>query len=329
MEYFDSEDQTNHYDIHTGFWTNWSHGPVSGATITITRQRGTIVIAILALFISIVGTHFWNIICFCLHYGLSTSKPQDALYHQRQATLRNSATGASGLWGLLMVLSAWKQSGNNARSCQRILPLVCVALCHVVAFGVAGAFSSKIATAAGNEVLIRSSKCGILQEEKDPDVSELTAYLNSYEARLMASYATFAQQCYRNTSDTGDCRTFVRRNLHTEITRNVTCPFSDDICLSVDSNIRFDTGNLDSNDDFGLNTPMEERVQLQRVTTCAPISTEGHRRRGKLYNSNISYIQYEYGEPANFWDGTNYTYRYPEITLEWELPTANTDYTLG
>ncbi|EKG10119.1 hypothetical protein MPH_12719 [Macrophomina phaseolina MS6] len=259
MSSFSSEGQSSHYDIYTGFWTNWSRGPVLGATITTPRQSGTIFIAILALFVSIVGTHFWNITCFCLHYILSSSKSQDALYHQRQATLRNSATGTSGLWGLLM----------------------------------------------------------------------LTAHLYSYQARLMASYAAFSQQCYRNDSDMTDCRAFVKRNLPTTTTLNVTCPFNEDLCLSADRNIRFDTGYLDSNDDFGLNAPRKERVQLRRISTCAPITTKGYRQRGRLTNSNTSYIQYNYGTAANFWEGNNYTYRYPEITMEWELRTANTDYTLG
>lgn len=329
MSSFDNDDPSGHYDIYTGFWTNWSRGPIRGATLTTPRQGGTVLIALLALFVSIVGSHFWNIVCFCLHYGFSSSKPQDALYHQRQATLRNSATGTSGLLSLLMVLSAWKRSGNARNPSRRILPLVCIAVCHVAAFGVAGTFSSKIATAAGKQVLVSSSNCGILQEDKDLDASDLTAYLNAYEARLMTSYATFAQQCYLHLSDMADCRTFVKRSLHTKITRNASCPLDDSVCLSLDGNIRFDTGYLDSNDDFGLNTPPAERVQLRRVSTCAPITTKGHRRRGKLYSTNTSYVQYEYGQAANFWEGNNYTYRYPEITLEWDLPTANTDYTLG
>ncbi|KAH7053229.1 hypothetical protein B0J12DRAFT_622697 [Macrophomina phaseolina] len=329
MSSFSSEGQSSHYDIYTGFWTNWSRGPVLGATITTPRQSGTIFIAILALFVSIVGTHFWNITCFCLHYILSSSKPQDALYHQRQATLRNSATGTSGLWALLMVLSAWRRSARGAEPCRRIMPLICIAVCHIVAFGVAGTFSSKIATAAGKEVLVSSSQCGILMEEQDPDVSQLTAHLYSYQARQMASYAAFSQQCYRNDSDMTDCRAFVKRNLPTTTTLNVTCPFNEDLCLSADRNIRFDTGYLDSNDDFGLNAPRKERVQLRRISTCAPITTKGYRQRGRLTNSNTSYIQYNYGTAANFWEGNNYTYRYPEITMEWELPTANTDYTLG
>ncbi|KAF2138168.1 uncharacterized protein K452DRAFT_277984 [Aplosporella prunicola CBS 121167] len=323
------DDSSSHYNIYTGFWINWSRGPVYGATITTPRQDGTISIALLALFVSIVGTHFWNILCFCLHYGNSSSKPQDGLHHQKQAILRNSANGSSGLWNLLMVLNAWGWSGRAARPFRRILPLIVIAMCHIAAFSVAGTFSSKIATAAGDEVLISSPNCGILHGESDSEVSELAAYLNSYKARLMATHAAYAQQCYKNASETAGCRSFIKQNIPTETTRNVACPFDKDMCLSVDGNIRFETGYLDSNDDFGLNTPPEERVQLRRVSTCAPITTKEYRRRGKLFNTNTSYIQYEYGQAVNFWEGNNYTYRYPEITPNWDIPSANTDYILG
>jgi hypothetical protein len=46
---------TNNYDVHLGFWTNWSHGKVQGATVTMTRQHGGFLIAFLAIFIGMVG----------------------------------------------------------------------------------------------------------------------------------------------------------------------------------------------------------------------------------------------------------------------------------
>lgn len=329
MDWIHPNNGSSHYGIYTGAWTNWSRGSIFGATITLPRQGGAILIVLIALFISLVGTSFWKILCFGLHYGFSSSKPQDGLYHQRQAILRNSTSGTMGLCNLLKVLLAWKGNVGASRPVRRILPVVCVTLCSIIAFCAAGIFSAKLSTAMGNEVLVVGSNCGILQAENNLNVSELTAYFDSYDTQLATSHATLAQQCYENSSDIADCRAFVRRSLPTEITRNAACPFKDDICLLTDGNIRFDTGYLDSNDDLGLNAPSHERVQFRRVSTCAPITTKGHRRQYTLSRTNTSYVEYNYGQPGYEWGFQNYTYGYPVVSLEeWEPLSILQDYTL-
>lgn len=46
---------TTNYEVHLGFWTNWSHGQIQGATVTLTRRNGGFLIAFLAIFIGMVG----------------------------------------------------------------------------------------------------------------------------------------------------------------------------------------------------------------------------------------------------------------------------------
>lgn len=49
---------SDEYPIHLGFWTNWSHGRVKGATITLTHRNGALLTAFLALFVAFAGTSF-------------------------------------------------------------------------------------------------------------------------------------------------------------------------------------------------------------------------------------------------------------------------------
>jgi hypothetical protein len=59
---------TNNYDVKLGFWTNWSHGKVQGATVTMTRQHGGFLIAFLAIFIGMVGKRLVpHYICFAFN----------------------------------------------------------------------------------------------------------------------------------------------------------------------------------------------------------------------------------------------------------------------
>lgn len=100
METYNATKTESYYRIYTGVWTNWSHGAVFGRTLTIDRRDGDLLIAFIALFVTIVGTSFWRLACFALHSFFSSEATRDGIYHQRQAILRNSANGANGLWRL-------------------------------------------------------------------------------------------------------------------------------------------------------------------------------------------------------------------------------------
>ncbi|KAF2018547.1 hypothetical protein BU24DRAFT_475616 [Aaosphaeria arxii CBS 175.79] len=108
------------HDAYVGFWTNWSSGKIQGATVTLTRRNGGLLVAFLALFVATAGRSFWRIICFMLHCFLSKpSSPQDGLYHQRQALLRNNEAALSAAWQLLEMMVVWKKSFRSPMSATR------------------------------------------------------------------------------------------------------------------------------------------------------------------------------------------------------------------
>jgi hypothetical protein len=97
-------------DVYLGFWTNWSQDKVHGATVTLTQNNGGLLIAFVALFVGAAGKSFWKLLCFALHRLLSApTVPQDGLYHQRQAILRNSETSLQGGCQLFKSMLAWKR----------------------------------------------------------------------------------------------------------------------------------------------------------------------------------------------------------------------------
>ena len=48
--------QPSTYEVYLGAWTDWSRGRVLGATLTLSRGDGTLLIAFLAFYVAIVGT---------------------------------------------------------------------------------------------------------------------------------------------------------------------------------------------------------------------------------------------------------------------------------
>jgi len=103
-----STDSATTYDVHLGIWTDWSRGSVFGATLTLTRQNGSLFIAFLAFLVAIVGTRFWRLLCLVLHFIYSRESPSDGVHHQRQVFLRNAPNPEAALWTLADMGFSWR-----------------------------------------------------------------------------------------------------------------------------------------------------------------------------------------------------------------------------
>ncbi|KAI1360100.1 hypothetical protein F5Y08DRAFT_349023 [Xylaria arbuscula] len=288
---------TEYYPVYLGLWVNWSHGPVFGHTLTLTRRDGGFLIAFTALFISFVSTRGWRILAFGLHRYYSSPSPQHAVYHQAQAILRNSDTQTSilQLTNLLYTKFRWGADSRDEKYRLRKLLhipklafILLLAVFYTTALTIAGGFSSQISTAVGNEVLIKSLNCGW-------NSARLLDNDNVFRAvPLLASdvnnAANYAQQCYSNSSiRVLDCGRLVARSIPRQIDTQAPCPFlNKDICRTSNKNIRIDSGYIDSRDSYGLNTPDNEKVLSRFVAHCAPMKTQGYTSRRKILPANIN-----------------------------------------
>lgn len=277
MDSWNQEDAPKYYDIYRGIWINWSRGSIFGATLTLTRHDGDLLIAFVALFVTVVGTSFWRIACFFIHTLYSSEAPRDGLYHQRQAILRNSANGSSGLVSLAQALWAWRRKSKDP--IKRILPVIAFTVVCMCAWATASGLSSRISTGVGNEVLISSPNCGVLNTlEPAPSTEFVETKLLPFQTKKLLSQSTYAQQCYAKNTNLANCQTFVQKKLVTQVSQNATCPFQSDMCRFQNGNIRIDTGFLDTHEDFGLNLPRSKRLQIRTTIDCAPVVMEGYKR---------------------------------------------------
>ncbi|KAF2140831.1 uncharacterized protein K452DRAFT_206604, partial [Aplosporella prunicola CBS 121167] len=304
-------------NVYTGAWTNWSKGAVLGYMLTLERADANPVIALLALFVTFVGTRTWRVSCFALHGILSSEEVQDGLYHQHQAILRNSSNATSGLITLFQLLWAWRSS----KPYRRIIPTITLTAIVAMAFAMASCFSSQVAT--GNEVLISSPRCGSLVY---PDGYDNTTVLKTitlpHYKKVMKNAANYAQQCYDpDASGQLQCGTFIKKSLPINITKNAGCPFDDGICRNKNKNLVLDTGYIDSQKDLGINSPPQERFQYRNVLHCSPLVTRGY-KAARNSSSGSTYTRYYYGKTSR----ANYTYEY-KIDPIWE--SANVDFVVN
>ncbi|KAH7386852.1 hypothetical protein DE146DRAFT_768549 [Phaeosphaeria sp. MPI-PUGE-AT-0046c] len=297
---------TNDYDVHLGFWTNWSHGKIQGATVTLTRQNGNLLIAFLAIFIGMVGKSFWRLGCFMLHRHFSSSNAQDGLHHQRQVILRNSDTAQDGAWRLLMSMLAWRSGARARRPILRLLPIIVIAFAISAAFGVASVFSSNVTNEALNQVLLKGSRCSAIDQNKGSVYNMLTRLL-PYHAEKATKFLNYGMQCYTNESQTDGCNKYIKPRLNLYSTRGIACPFGDSICKSDNDNLMMDTGFMDSLEDLGINTVAKDRFQLRMVHMCAPLKTEGYTED---YNDTEygAVKRYKYGGVRSIRANLNFTH---------------------
>ena len=330
--------------VHIGFWTNWSHGRVLGATLTLNQQDGGLLIAFIALFVAFVGARLWKIACYALHRFFSDSGARDALYHQRQAVLRNSDTAEAGLLRWMRIIVAWRLKTHRLYS--RIAPLAAFCVTILATFTAGGILSSRIASSSGHQVLINSGYCGINilgaalpGSDKNPAVTQDRRFFTTlipFLAQRLIYFADYAQQCYTDDpTDIEACKVFVKPRLTSTVDRAAGCPFQDNICKLKYGNVRIDTGYLNSHDDFGFNTPPDERFLYRRITHCAPLVSDGYTGQTSFSDGETSstYEQVLYGSYALASADSNVTFMYPRTPLsQYEFNAANStstaDYSL-
>ncbi|KAF2967835.1 hypothetical protein GQX73_g5752 [Xylaria multiplex] len=306
---------TGQYPVYVGTWTNWTRGRVLGATLTLRRRDADLLIAFTAFFIAFVATRVWRLICFAIHRSCSKETPQNTIYHQHQAILRNSSTPEDGIRLLSYVLWVGKSSTGL------FLPLstIAVATICIFSFTIAGGFSSYISTAIGDEVLIKSMNCGILAYA---NVTAQNFRSGAYYAEQITSAANYAQQCYsRGGGGLLDCNRFVTKQIIGNVDRHAACPFRSDLCRHNSSNIRIDSGYLSSYDHFGLNTSPDRRLLWRHVYHCAPMATTGY--TSQINTSSGELTVYHYGN-STYTNGS-YDYIYAAKSIETQYSSVWSD----
>ncbi|KAK0124638.1 hypothetical protein ONS95_009585 [Cadophora gregata] len=287
---------TTDLNVHLGVWTNWAKGSSEGRTLTLTSQNGTILIAALALFVSIAAAQFWGMLSFFVHQLRTSRKPQYGIHFQQQTTLRNHGSPLATVWQLVKISWAWRS--QSVGSFKKSIGLVMLGLVYLMMFGAASLFSSRVATAS-DEVLVRSPNCGIwiLSPDMSSDFDQATDF--NVHQRVNADLSkSYVRDCLSGYQSSPECNIFKQRAIPYLSMNNATCPFSPEMCLgSPNTALSFDSTLLDSNHDFGINSLPKDRVSYRKVATCSPVTTDGYLESGEseLKGRGYNYTAAHYG----------------------------------
>lgn len=264
--------------VYTGSWVNWARGPILGSTITFTHTSGAYLVAFLAIFVRVVGTHVWEITCYVLFRLRTTSKPTDGLAQQHQAVLRNTGSDISSIWQIAQLAHYWRTKTTS--SMRRSFGLLTVATVHLAVMTAAGVFSSRV-TITTQEALVRSQHCGVWSFAKDlenvthAEFAEDIAWFSQKTQNLQTSTSQVSSCVNGTIGGSSLCAPFGRRQLNYTTNTSIGCPFADSVC-ALPNGVRLDSGLIDSALDLGINSRMEDRLQFQWVVDCAPLQTQGY-----------------------------------------------------
>jgi len=297
-------------NIYTGIWTNWSRGPVYGATITLTQGNGNILTAILAVYVTMVGHGFWRILRFALHQcrAMHAKDLNDGLHIQTQAILRNTGTATDAIWELGRLGFYWKN--RNPSPMLRGFAVAAPAILIVAGFGVATIFSTQVTKSVPSTVLIQGEKCGYWYM-KLVDNDEYITNLQNYTTVA----ANYARACYGNGTfgEGGQCKVLPSQEILFKREDRKSCPFQN-LCNSFAPSVLFDTDEQDTSRILGINAPDKDRVLVRRRTECAVLNITQYCNKtikpDKGFGFNETYQECKLGEVYYLGNTTNYTYQW-------------------
>lgn len=150
--------------------------------------------------------------------------------------------------------------------------------------------------------------------------------LLSYLAGQSSNAANYAQQCYSaSTSRTFDCTTFVEPRLPTTVDNGAPCPFADNMCRSNDSNIRLNTGYIDTREHLGINSPQDQKILFRGTLECAPLITQGFSEDVTLSEAG-NFTRYFYGKTVLYNTTGNFTDEAPSVESQYINISATEDH---
>jgi hypothetical protein len=188
------------------------------------------------------------------------------LYHQQQATLRNSSQQGQALWKLATL--AWFWRSNTNQPLRRSIPMMALIAFHVAAFTFAGLFTSRI-IASSDEALYPPGTCGYWKSDNASTYDEYNAATQNARGVMQRSYS-YSTICYGAPPGYRDCEIYAQQRIESTFDFESPCPFANS-STCIDFNVQADTGYIDSNKDLGINAPPEHRIFYRKTTTCAVV----------------------------------------------------------
>ncbi|KAK5094693.1 hypothetical protein LTR70_003917 [Exophiala xenobiotica] len=195
----------------------------------------------------------------------------------------------------------------------------------MVLFGVTAVLSSEITKGPGPARLALGETCGYWESDGDgTTIAEVKAYGQRVANTSLAADA-YARSCYGGSYDVLSCSKLVRPSISTIVNATASCPFAEGMCITGDTGAyEIVTQKIDSLYDLGINSRHSDRLEMQKVAPCAPVTQDGFTQtlpggsESGIGRDGDTIYQYMYG-PSKLGttdiNATDYTHSYNDHTV--------------
>lgn len=304
--------------IFHGVWINWSHGPIVGATLTLSDGNGALLTAFIATFVTLVGAQLFKILSYIFHQSRSSTSSKDGLFHQQQVVFRNTASPGAAAWTFLQ--QGWTWSGKTKWTLMRTIPWAFFCISYMLLFAVAAVFSSEITKGPGSARLVIGDNCGYWMADDGSSGASVEAY-SKYVANETIAADAYARTCYGGAYDMLSCGKFLVPSINFTANTKAPCPFAAGMCSLGDDAAYSLSAKVDSLHDLGINSRPGDRIEIQKIATCSPLIQKGFTQKVKggsgSGRSGDTLYQFNYGPTKMSTTGLNsssYTFEYNDAS---------------
>lgn len=280
-------------DVYLGFWINWTDGLALGSTLTLTTRSGAFLIAFLALYVAVAGSHCWQLLSWAL-FQLRTKQLDGrasdrlSLKSQQQSVLRNTNSATHGLVELIKTDRKWSTKATLSQRVPQSVTPILMAISTLAIFGTAGIFSSRV-TSTRSDILLLPKGCGQWPEfadgidNYDDAIARTPIYAGAWTGQTienMAESSHLNRYCYgsETSRSTKRCNAPGRTFANWSSSMQDSCPFGNVPCNTTQSLV-LDSGLVDSHTHLGINAPSQDRVAFRKTLTCSVVNHDKYVRR--------------------------------------------------
>lgn len=213
-------------------------------------------------------------VVYAIYHGQFRGSPGDALHLQKQVILRNSSSDFSTASSMKSLWWLWR-SRTGTRALSRTFGIFLAAIFNFFFFVLLLPFLANLLS-TGDNVLIHSPNCGFWLESATLKYLTTTAVVTN---RTWAA-VNYVDNCYNTDTPSSSCDdNLMRRQIKWSPNNQYGCPFNPlEVCLGSSAQddyhtFTMETELIDSHKDLGINAQPKDRIQLQRLTTCAILNT--------------------------------------------------------
>ncbi|CAH0057583.1 unnamed protein product [Clonostachys solani] len=310
--------------FHIGSWQDYSQPAGDRGRFTMSKNNGNVFLSFLTVMVTVAGASAWTIVSIIIHSWIVRARQNNDVFDvQQQILLRNAKTPLATVAEFFKLWRAWRKKKVPNVALRTLWVLIPTLLLYGGIL-VASIFASKVAINkdGGGIALARDQGCGILPLSGTyPDIEQDMIRKNKIVNDTIdgRNYAINFYDVDSTTRSKSVRSTFITDALPYSANFNASCPFQNQTLCLTGATISFESGELNSHSEFGINAKEHDRISTRAKTTCTMVNLNGY------WNASNNQVYIWMGQSGT--GNWGYTYRYNLALTNFSIGYQIVDFT--